>query len=65
MRLKNNKNIIIKEVDKGESVVTMSTKHYCKMVYDHLNYGLPKIHKSALISEAIAKQNNDCKSFRT
>ena len=28
-------------------------------------YCLPKIHISALISEAIAKQNNECRSFRT
>ena len=37
MELKNNKNIIIKEADKGGKVVIMSTKHYCKMIYDHLN----------------------------
>ena len=43
MKLKNNKNIIIKEADKEGSVVIMSTKHYCKMVYDHLNDN--QIHK--------------------
>ena len=37
MELKNNKNIIIKEADKGGTVVIMSKKHYCKMVFDHLN----------------------------
>ena len=106
MELKNNKNILINEADKGGSVVMMSTKHYYKIVYDHfynkqiygktdstcdnkvmnkikkliqkyeniltkleidyLNfsvltsnfYGSPKIHQSAFISEAIAKQNN-------
>ena len=36
MELKNNKNTIIKETDKGGSVVIMSRKH-CKMVQDHLN----------------------------
>ena len=36
MELKNNKNVIIKEADKGGIVLIMSTKHYCKMVYDHL-----------------------------
>ena len=30
MELKNNKNIIIKETDKRESVVIMNKKHYCK-----------------------------------
>ena len=35
MELKNNKNIILEE--KVGSVITMNTKHYCKMVYDHLN----------------------------
>ena len=37
MELKNNKYITIKEAGKGGSVVIMSTKHYCKMVYDHLS----------------------------
>ena len=37
MNLKNNKNIIIKEGYKGGSAVIMSTKHYYKMVSDHLN----------------------------
>ena len=108
MKLKNNKNIVIKEEDKGGIVVIMCTKHYCKIIYDHLDnkqiykrtdstcdtkvmekikkltqkyeniltkleidyltnfststsifYGLPKIQKSALISEATAKQNNE------
>ena len=38
VKLKNNKNTIIKEADKGESVAIMSTKHYCKMLYDQLNH---------------------------
>ena len=37
MELKNNKNIIIKEADKGGTVAIMSKKHYCKMAFDHLN----------------------------
>ena len=36
MELKTNKNTIIKGADKGGSVVIISTKHYCKMVYHHL-----------------------------
>ena len=37
MELENNKNIVIKEADKGGNKVILSTKKYCKMVYDHLN----------------------------
>ena len=33
----NKKRIIIKEVDKGEGVVTTCTKKNCEMVYDHVN----------------------------
>ena len=29
--------IILKETNKGGIGVIMGTKHYCKMVYDHLN----------------------------
>ena len=36
MELKTNKNTIIKGADKRGSVVIISTKHYCKMVYQHL-----------------------------
>ena len=108
LKLQNNKDIIIKEADKGGSVVIMNTTHYCKMIFDNLNdkktykevankcdkkvmtriadftkkykdvltkkeasyltnfnfktsnfYGLPKIHKSKLISEAIGVQNDE------
>ena len=100
--LKKNKDIIIKEADKGGAVVIMNTKHYLKMTSDQLNdkttykmvesncdakimkgtakiiekykdnltrrereyllgfslntsnfYGLPKIHKSKLIQNAL------------
>ena len=37
MELKNNKNIIIQEADKVESVVIMSTNNYFKMFYNYLN----------------------------
>ena len=29
--------MIIKEADKGDAVVIMDTKHYIKMISDHLN----------------------------
>ena len=34
---KKNRNIVIKEADKGMTVVIMKTKHYLKMINDHLN----------------------------
>ena len=37
MELKNNKNIIIKEADKGVSVIIISARRFCKMVYYHVN----------------------------
>ena len=106
--LQNNSNIVIKEADKGGSVVIMEKDHYLKMVYDQLNdratykkvdsthdkkvmtslrkfvakydhvltgkgkdylvnftpktsnfYGLPKVHKSEIISEQIKIQNKE------
>ena len=36
MELKNNKNIINEEDEVGK-IVIMNTKHYCKMIYDHIN----------------------------
>ena len=37
LNLKKNRNIVIKEADKGMTVVIMKTKHYLKMINDHLN----------------------------
>ena len=37
LNLKKNKDIVIKEADKGGAVVIMNTKHYLKMISDHLN----------------------------
>ena len=108
LNLKKNKDIIIKEADKGGAVVIMNTQHYFKMISDHLNdettykmvesncdtkvmkgitkiiekykdnltkkekeylisfsyntsnfYGLPKIHKSKLIQNAIKEQQKE------
>ena len=108
LNLKKNKEIIIKEVNKGGAVVIMNTKHYLKMISYHLNdettykmvesncdtkvmkvitkiiekykdnltkkekeylisfsyntsnfYGLPKIHKSKLIQNAIKEQQKE------
>ena len=54
MELKTNKNAIIKGADKGGSVVIISTKHYCKMVYHHLCN--KQIHKKKLIAPATTRQ---------
>ena len=108
LNLKKNKDIIIKEADKGGTVVIMNTKHYLKTISDHLNdettykmvesncdtkvmkgiakiiekykdilskkekeylisssyntsnfYGLPKIHTSKLIQNAIKEQQKE------
>ena len=37
LNLKKNKNIVIKEADKGGAVAIMNTKYYLKMRSDHLN----------------------------
>ena len=37
LNLKKNRNIVIKDADKGMTVVIMKTKHYLKMINDHLN----------------------------
>ena len=44
-KLKNDKNIVIKEADKGDAVTIMSTEHYRKMIYDHFQrqYNVRKI----------------------
>ena len=39
LNLKKNKDIVIKEADTGMTVVIMKTKHYLKMISDHLNDG--------------------------
>ena len=36
-KLKNSDGIIIKEADKGGSIVIMTKRHYKKMVYEQLN----------------------------
>ena len=45
MELKNNKNMIIKETDKKESVVIMNKKHYCKwfMIISAINKFIKKL----------------------
>ena len=35
--VKKNKDTIIKDTDKGGAIAIMSTKHYLKMISDHLN----------------------------
>ena len=37
LNLKENEGLILKEADKGGAVVIMNTKHYLKMIIDHLN----------------------------
>ena len=37
LNLKKNKDIIIKETEKGGAVVIINTKHYLKMMSDYLN----------------------------
>ena len=106
-QLKENKNIVIKEADKGGSVIVMDNEFYRAKLEEHLSdpetyrkiegnipnihkkieellnqyqdhltekeieylhnfesknsiiYGLPKVHKSKMISEAIEQQNQD------
>ena len=106
--LRENKEIIIKEADKGGSVVIMNKEHYKRMIYEQLGdsetyqpispnsdqlvmnkigqltekykqnltkaeiqyltnfsyttsnfYGLPKVHKSKLIADAVKAQNSE------
>ena len=47
MELKNNKNIINEEDEVGK-IVIMNTKHYCKMIYDHINNN--QIYKNTYIT---------------
>ena len=37
LNLEKNKDIVIKETDKGGAVVIINTKHHLKMIRDHLN----------------------------
>ena len=57
--LKNNKDIIIKEADKGGAVVMMNTKHYLKMISDHLNdkttYKMVESNCDSKVMKGIAK----------
>ena len=57
--LKKNKDIIIKEAGKGGAVVIMNTKHYFKMISDHLNdeatYKMVEANCNARLMKGIAK----------
>ena len=57
--LKKNKDIIIKESDKGGAVVIMNTKHYPKMIINHLNdeatYKMVESNCDAEVMKGIAK----------
>ena len=51
--------MIIKEADKGGAVVIINTKHYLKMISDHLNvkttYKMVKSNCDAKLMKGIAK----------
>ena len=57
--LKKNKDIVINEADKGGAVVIMNTKHYLKMISDHLNdettYKMVEANCDAKVMKGIAK----------
>ena len=59
LNLKKNKDIVIKEAEKGGAVVIMNTKHYLKMISDHLNdettYKMVEANCDAKVMKGIAK----------
>ena len=54
-----NKDIVIKEADKGGAVVIMNTKHYLKMISNHLNdettYKMVEANCDTKVMKGIAK----------
>ena len=59
LNLKKNKDIIMKEADKGGAVVIMNPKHCFKMISDHLNdktiYKMVESNCDAKVTERIAE----------
>ena len=59
LTLKKNKSIKIKEADKGGAVVIMNTKHYLKILSDHLNdettYKMVESNCNAKVMKGVAK----------
>ena len=59
LNLKKNNDIVIKEADKGRAVIMMNTKHYLKMISDHLNdettYKMVEANCDAKVMKGIAK----------
>ena len=59
LNLKKNKDIVIKEADKGGTVVIMNTKNYLRMIIDHLNdertYKMVEANFDAKVMKGIAK----------
>ena len=59
LNLKKNKQIVIKKADKGLTVVITNTKHYLKMISDHLNdetiYKMVEANCDAKVMKGIAK----------
>ena len=59
LNLKKNKDIVIKEADKSMAVEIMNTKHYLKMISDHLNdettYKMVEANCDAKVMKGIAK----------
>ena len=65
LNLKKNKDIIIKEADKGGTVIIMNTKHYLKMISDNLNdettWKMVESNCDAKVMKGIAKVIEKCK----